>query len=248
MNGLSLFAIAPVVCLARIVLRRRLTTAVPVKKRSVQEIIEVIQEKIQRDEGKRGIRQIIPDNVQLLNAAKAMVNCNSAAIITGFPCLLDFSPPTETDGPLGALAIAKALLLMGKKVTILTDECNEEVLLACSGASDLHKYGMQNFSLQSFPPLPVFDVEDAERLQDLRESIDLVIAIERAGPNHNGRYLTMRGRDMTDIVAPLDTLLLPYTLDDGTSHKVHSIGIGKHIFSPSRNCLVADRVFGWLLI
>jgi hypothetical protein len=42
-------------------------------------------------------------------------------IATGYPCCLS-DPPTETDGPLGALAIARALSSLGKKVVILTDQ------------------------------------------------------------------------------------------------------------------------------
>jgi hypothetical protein len=38
-------------------------------------------------------------------------------------------------------------------------------------------------------------------------SIDTVVAIERAGPSPDGSYRTMRGRDMTPIVAPLELLI-----------------------------------------
>lgn len=44
------------------------------------------------------------------------------AIITGFPCLLKHDPPTETDGPPGAYALARACIALGHKVYLLTDE------------------------------------------------------------------------------------------------------------------------------
>ena len=91
---------------------------------------------IQRDEGNRGIKDIFLKE-ELNNAAAALLDCNDVGIITGFPCLLDFSPPTETDGPLGAIAIARSLIVLGKRVTILTDQCNEEVLLGCAAASGM---------------------------------------------------------------------------------------------------------------
>lgn len=75
-------------------------------------IIDRIENIVQRDEGKRGIGQIIVKG-ELYNAAVALNSCTSVAIITGFPCNLEYNPPTETDGPLGAIAIARALLALG---------------------------------------------------------------------------------------------------------------------------------------
>jgi hypothetical protein len=46
----------------------------------------------------------------------------AVAILTGYPCCQS-NPPTETDGPLGALAVARILLSVpGTHVTLLTDE------------------------------------------------------------------------------------------------------------------------------
>lgn len=198
---------------------------------SLEAIIAKMEEIVQRDEGKRGIKEIIPSSPELLHAARDMLKATSVAIITGFPCLLDYSPPTETDGPLGALAIAKALAVLGKKVVVLTDECNEEVLLACGLASGLHQKYKGLFSMESFPALDQFDFKDEARLTEIAASIDLVVAIERAGPNAENKYLTMRCRDMSHIVAPLDLLLAPSeeALTSATpvlKTKINSIGIG----------------------
>ncbi|RYG96862.1 DUF4392 domain-containing protein, partial [archaeon] len=106
-----------------------------VNRGDIAKLIRSIEELVQRDEGQRGIEPIIQPAGELLAACEAIHQSSSVAIITGFPCLLAHTPPTETDGPLGALAIAKALLALDKEVTVLTDECNEEVLLACSAAS-----------------------------------------------------------------------------------------------------------------
>lgn len=40
-------------------------------------------------------------------------------------------------------------------------------------------------------------------------TIDACVAIERAGPAYDGKCRTMKCRDMTDIVAPLEKLMLP---------------------------------------
>lgn len=74
-----------------------------------------IEEVVQRDEGNRGIKFLCIPN-ELYHASDALIKANKVAIITGFPCMLDHSPPTETDGPLGALAIARACLYAGQEV------------------------------------------------------------------------------------------------------------------------------------
>lgn len=207
--------------------RRHLLESLVVSLHEAEERIKSIERFVQADPGKRGIAAIIPpfpsSQVQstqgkshLECAAHAMVDCTHAVIMTGFPCLLDHTPPTETDGPLGALCLARCLVALGKKVHLITDECNEEALLACVAASGIMAMGTDGeggylplLELESFPPMPTFAAEDHARLLELGRRADLVIAIERAGPSADGRYLTMRGRDMSAICAPLDELLQP---------------------------------------
>jgi hypothetical protein len=141
--------------------------------------VRLIEQRVQRDEGNRGLHFLLqPDADELYNAARALVTKKNIAIITGFPCLVDFSPPTETDGPLGAVVIADLLLKLGKTVHILTDECNEEPILACVAQSGIWDFssplqaggGQPNrLSLDSFPARVDFDEKDAERLSDILE-------------------------------------------------------------------------------
>ena len=78
---------------------------------------------MQRDEGQRGIAQLIDSNVCVLQpAAQALMTCTRVIILTGFPCLMHHLVPQETDGPLGALAIAKALVAHGIQVRLETYE------------------------------------------------------------------------------------------------------------------------------
>lgn len=91
--------------------------------------------------GQRGIRALFVQD-ELLRSCLALSHASSVAITTGFPthfmhryvhtyilntqvCLNDFvfpfSPPDETDGPPGAIAMATMLLSLGKQVTLLTD-------------------------------------------------------------------------------------------------------------------------------
>ena len=49
----------------------------------------------------------------------------------------------------GAFAVAKSLISLGKRVVIVTDECNELVLLAA--AASLGSISGSAFRLESFP-------------------------------------------------------------------------------------------------
>lgn len=179
------------------------------KERSGNEVISLLEERIQRDEGGRGIACICLQG-ELCSAAQRILDTNvkKIMIITGFPCLMDHCPPTETDGPPGALAIARAALAMGKNVVVVTDECNEEVMIAAAAGSGLQqKYG-EAFSLESFPGAIEFGDNDERRLYEIGDSVDLLVAIERAGPCADGSYRTMRGKDMTHLLAPLEQIIM----------------------------------------
>ena len=221
--GVVLFAIVPTMLCAR---RTYSETQKEYNKGNIGELLASVESLVQKDQGNRGIGSIVLPAGELKKAAQTMLESRRVAIITGFPCLLKHNPPTETDGPLGALALAKCLLMLGKDVIIATDECNEEVLLACSQATMAHKTTTTRtkintfhrnlgnrpagkFSMESFPASTEFGAAEEKRLEELKATVDLVIAIERAGPCQDGRYLTMRGYDMTHIVAPLEMLLMP---------------------------------------
>lgn len=91
-----------------------------------------LEEIIAEDHGKRGIAPLVIRG-ELARAAYHLSHdispgapraCQHVAILTGYPCYPG-SPPTETDGPLGAIATARALVALGKTATILTDVVNE---------------------------------------------------------------------------------------------------------------------------
>lgn len=143
---------------------------------------------------------IVPGD--LLRAAQAFVRCTTGAlvILSGFPCCVDQTPPTETDGPPGAVAIGRAGIALGyPRVVLVTDDCNRDVFAAaCEGTQ---------IELESFPSQ--FSVEDEARLESLRNDASLLVACERAGPSQNGKCYTMRGIDMNEkgLIAPIHRLL-----------------------------------------
>lgn len=140
---------------------------------------------------KRGISTFTPPPGELLRAAESMIRLkgtsNSMAIITGFPCLIDFTPPTETDGPLGAVAIARAFLSstaasIGLSETensspeptlyLLTDECNKEVLQASIDAAGISNH--PRFKFETFPATPDWSEVNDSRLNEIANEISTV--------------------------------------------------------------------------
>jgi len=182
--------------------------------------IETLQNIIGTDAGGRGMKSLIVPG-DLMEACRVLgsISSNVAGdsddngiiiVLSGFPCCVNESPPTETDGPPGACAIARAALALGEashhKVVLVTDDCNATVFM--TAASDLLQSFPTRFSIQSFPPVFI-DVDEA-RLHALAQHCRLLIACERAGPAKNGVCYTMRGIDMTaaGLIAPLHRLVL----------------------------------------
>lgn len=126
-------------------------------------------------------------------------------IVTGFYVIMAGKP--ETDGPLGAIAIGRALQSLGRRVTYVTDSYTAPVLQQWADDAEVVEF-------------PMAGVEESKRhaaqmLEDLQPA--LLISIERCGRNRNDEYLNMRARDITPQTARLD-----YLFDGG----VPSVGIG----------------------
>lgn len=161
-----------------------------------------IQAVIGRDVGSRGIANLtLP--AQLQTAALHLVVAPAVVILTGFPCRVKEQPPTETDGPPGAVALAAAARALGKRTAIATDESSAAVMRACIDAWP----AATDVKLLAFPPVPAWTASDAERLQTVARDYHHAIAIERAGRAADGTYRTMRAISMDGLVAPLDELL-----------------------------------------
>jgi hypothetical protein len=183
---------------------------------STTNMYDAIQEIIGTDAGGRGMKSlIVPGDLQLAAECLASSSNNkkkNAIVLSGFPCCVNETPPTETDGPPGTFAIARAAAVLGYHVTVVTDACNEAVFAAgwnglamppaMSSSSD-----EQVIQMQVFPP--IFSTEDETRFQQLAQECDLLISCERAGPAKDGNCYTMRGINMNEkgLIAPLDRLV-----------------------------------------
>jgi hypothetical protein len=202
-------------------------------------LYDQIQSIIGTDAGDRGMRDlIVPGDLQA--AAEILVvpqhnttttttttiiindprpTRKNAIILSGFPCCVSEVPPTETDGPPGTFAIARALIVCGRydKVTVVTDHCNEAVFTAAldglaipeSDDDDDVRYLRDKITVMTFPSSSLMTTEDEDRLLHLMDECTVVIACERAGPAKDGHCYTMRGIDMTEkgLIAPLHRLV-----------------------------------------
>jgi hypothetical protein len=219
--------------------------------------LHTIAQIIQEDVGGRGLRTDPASNLITATANDFRAAClsvantagASVAIVTGFYIPHAEPPCGETDGPLGALFLARALSPLGIKVTLATDGfCTRalEVGLAACGLTESVKLIM----------LPAARIHDAEYWRNFTAQtgpLTHLVALERVGPSHTlhslqaqlGRegalgesYLeflhevpaeqqdrchTMRGRDITDFMSPAHLL---FEAAAQASPRITTIGIG----------------------
>jgi hypothetical protein len=202
--------------------------------------LHAIRDLIQEDIGRRGLATDPARNLVNAFPGDFAAACRSVAaapqpavvVVTGFYIPTAQPPAGETDGPLGALFLARALTALGARVALVTDGfCRaalETGLSACGLAGQV--------PLLTLPPSegpwtaflakgwPAF-VRDSFRATHL-------VALERVGPSHNewsiqrqlgfgegllkflhevpamhhDRCHTMRGIDITDRMSPAHLL------------------------------------------
>jgi len=220
--------------------------------------LESIRDIIQEDIGNRGLRTDPTSNLITACAEDFAAACRSlastpdarVAIVTGFYIPHADPPSGETDGPLGALLLARALTPLGIKVVLATDSFCQRALEIGLGATGLRK----TVPLVVFPsvdqagPMSLTDYWDtfAERAGSLTH----LIALERVGPSftpeslqsqpgssiadvqqflaevlaeHHDRCHTMRGRDITASMSPAHRL---FEVAARQERGIVTIGIG----------------------
>jgi hypothetical protein len=185
---------------------------------------DAIQDIIGTDAGNRGMKSlIVPGDLRAAaeiiaalevqggggggpSSSSSSSSVGVVVILSGFPCCVKESPPTETDGPPGTFAIARALAALGHKAVVVTDSCNEAVFAAALQNLALPP-DCGSVSLEVYPS--TFTEDDEKRFCQLADSCKLLIACERAGPGKDGNCYTMREIDMNEkgLIAPLHRLV-----------------------------------------
>jgi hypothetical protein len=172
-------------------------------------VYDGIQGIIGTDAGNRGMKSlIVPGDLQ--KAAEIIIGSlqvpSTVIVLSGFPCCVNESPPTETDGPPGTYAIARAMAALGHNAIVVTDACNEEVFAAALKDLVLPP-DSGSVSLEVYPS--DFSEDDEKRFGQLASSCKLLVSCERSGPGKDGNCYTMRGINMTEkgLIAPLHRLV-----------------------------------------
>lgn len=156
--------------------------------------LDALRDLIQQDVNNRGLRADPARN--LVNACPEDFRgaCRSlaehpnpvVAIVTGFYIPTAEPPAGETDGPLGALFLARALVPLGVRVALLTDDYCARALAAGVAACALQKY-VPVYALPTQRQARGMAPADYRRYVLSSLSIGApthLLAIERVGPSH----------------------------------------------------------------
>lgn len=211
-------------------------------------VLDRLRDAIQVDVGNRGLRRDPARN--LVNACPGdfAAACASLAshprpvlvVVTGFFIPTATPPAGETDGPLGALYLARALTPLGIRVALATDSFSVRALQAGLSACVLDSH-VSLFTLPAAAQARALAPEAYARTVDVVPTH--LLAIERVGPSHTPESLkgppssdfletvppehrdrchTMRGLDITELMSPAHRLFEP----PGRPPGVVTIGIG----------------------
>lgn len=188
---------------------------------------------IGEDPGERGIRALFVQD-ELLRSCLALSHASSVAITTGFPTHYQHSPPDETDGPPGAIAMATMLLSLGKQVTMVTDRRALDMNRAIIDEA------VRTGVLKTAVPLVTFEGSGPDSALHFlchngdpsKPRYDHLVAIERTGRAADGNYYNMRAVNIKHLVDPIDDLFIaakdiPGITTTGVGDGGNELGMGK---------------------
>jgi hypothetical protein len=195
------------------------------------DVLDRLRDMVQEDVGGRGLRTDRARNLISESAGGFGGACRSLAgmaspglaIVTGFFIPMANPPAGETDGPLGAVFLARALIPLGFRIAVVSDAfCIPAIKagLAASGMGD-------EVSTVTLPApaesalMNSNDYHDCSTRSLENFTLTHLLALERVGPSyrqvplpmhevfltevpseHRDRCHTMRGIDITDRMSP----------------------------------------------
>jgi hypothetical protein len=213
---------------------------------------------IQEDVGNRGLRNDPKNNLITATIGDFQAACRSiadtsnaaVAVVTGFYIPHGHPPSGETDGPLGAVFLARAFTPLGIRVSLVSDAFCTPALNAGLNAVGLHEH----VPVVTLPNAPETGVRSDEEywsgFQAQSGELTHLLALERVGPSHtpatigtqagdddetlalfqaevpaetHGRCHSMRGRDITTQMSPAHRL---FEEAARRSPRIATIGIG----------------------
>jgi hypothetical protein len=189
---------------------------------------------IQNDPGGRGLRRDPNDNLITATTGDFERACLAIAehtdpkiaIVTGFTIPSVDPPCGETDGPLGALYLARSLAPAGIAVTLVSDGSTLPALQAGINSTGLNQVTVIELADGHYEmDAGVYSSE----FRDQCPPFNVLIALERVGPAFDNRCYSMRGCDMSHLTRPAHHLFeasrdyLTIGIGDGGNE----IGIGR---------------------
>lgn len=129
---------------------------------------------------------------------------------TGFPIVPPGKP--ETDGPLGAVVLARALATLGVTPVFVVEPVVREPISAVAD-----ELGMDSPILETVDPSETIA---AETVLDQYDPA-VVVAVEKPGRCADGTYRNMAGDDITKFVSPVDSLF-----EQARHRGIPTVGIG----------------------
>lgn len=154
------------------------------------------------DPGRRGVAGMRPWGAKSaaaaleLSASRLLTASGPVGVITGFYIPGAVPPAAETDGPLGALALTRALEARRRAVHWITDPFAAPLLEVGRGVGALHAAAhVIPWSLDN-----TADAKGAQRwmneyLRGAGAALDALVAIERVGPSHDAASATRGDED-----------------------------------------------------
>jgi D-glutamate cyclase len=222
---------------------------------SVDDKLKAIRDLIQEDIANRGLRRDPAENLitacpdDFAGACRSIAQAPAPAlgIVTGF-YIVDATPPAgETDGPLGALFLARALTPLGIRVVLGTDPFCAPALQAGLDACGLigqvavvwladqsdpnsSRYG-DSFPTGGTPLTHCLALERVgpshtpESVRDQQGATTAAVTdfVREVPPDRYGRCYSMRGRDLSALMRPAHLLFERARQGD---RKEVTIGIG----------------------
>lgn len=198
---------------------------------TTDEKLAAILAAVQTDPGNRGLARDPHDNLFTATKGDFEAACRNIAehpnpsvgIVTGFYIPTANPPANETDGPLGSLFFARALLAFGHRSILATDhllcDVHDRILAHLDVSSGIVALSMPPRGFPWYAWLAL----DWKHVRE-RFSLTHLISIECIGPSwQDARCRSMRAVDITDHTPPAHHLF-----DDNLGSRPHlpTIGIG----------------------
>ena len=189
-----------------------------------------IQAVLSRDPARRGLVSShaaieILAHTSLESAARSLAsNPQTVAIATGFAVVGPSRPAAETDGPPGALYLARTLLELGATPLLIVDSYSRAVVQTGCRLAGIDPQRVIE------PPASLTKAEFDSWVEDLFRSqgpeLTHLVSIERVGPSHTLASLATQARPTDPPWAEFDEYLPPSHRD--RCHNMHGEVIDPH--------------------